>query len=58
MLGRWNCSGIAAIADDGVYGGNKRFVGGGQRPRKRKSSKVRAALRERYLVTSLLFSHD
>ena len=35
-MGRWNCSDIAAIADDSVYGGNKRFVSGGRRPRKQR----------------------
>jgi len=29
---RWNCSGIAVIADNGIPDGNKRFVGGGRPP--------------------------
>ena len=43
-LGRWNCSDIVAIADNGIGGGNKRFVSGGRRRRKQRAAQKLARL--------------
>ena len=42
MLGQWNRSGITAIADNGVCGGNKGFVSGGWGLRKRTGPRLSA----------------
>ena len=39
-VGQWNRSAIVAIADDGVCGGNERFVSGGRGPRKRTGDRL------------------